>query len=143
MRLASVLPASSPIFLNQTSYPKCSTGFLRLRPVDLCSLVLPSIPVLILLMIGAVKRGSQLNSGLSSASLTPVCCSAEIRRALHCRFVSLTAIPPCHWFCDHLLVVHEVQNLTQLYARIKASCRDCVLVSLSHTRIIVLIKNLR
>ena len=52
----------------------------------------PCLPILILFMTCAAKRGSQLSNGLSSAIRTPVLCSAEIQRVLHCRFTSLTAI---------------------------------------------------
>ena len=55
-------------------------GFLHLRPILLISLVFPSLPILILFMTCAAKRGSQLRNGLSSARRTLVFCSAEIRR---------------------------------------------------------------
>ena len=52
----------------------------------------PSFRILILFTTCAAKRGSQLSNGLSSSIRTLVFCSAEIRRVLHCRFTSLTAI---------------------------------------------------
>ena len=79
---------TKPNFLS----PNCAIGFLHLRPVLLISLVFPSLPILILLMTCAAKRGSQLSNGLSSAICTLVFCSAEIRRVLHCRFTFRTAI---------------------------------------------------
>ena len=45
--------------------PNCATGFLHLRPFLLSSLVFPSLPILILFMTCAAKRGCQLNNGLS------------------------------------------------------------------------------
>ena len=91
-KLAKELTPSSPIVRNQTFSPNCATGFLHLRPVLLISLVFPSLPILILFMTCAGKRGGQLSNGLSSATRTLVFCSAEIRRVLHCRFTYLTAI---------------------------------------------------
>ena len=55
---------------------------------SLISLVFPSLPILILFMTCAAKRGSQLSNGLSSAIRTLVFCSAEIRRVLHCRLTA-------------------------------------------------------
>ena len=52
-------------------------NFLHLRQVLLISLVFPSLPILILFMPRAAKRGSQPSNGLSSAIHTPVLCSAE------------------------------------------------------------------
>ena len=52
----------------------------------------PSLPLLILFVTCAAKRESQLSNGLSSAIRTPVLCSEEILKVLHCRFTSLTAI---------------------------------------------------
>ena len=86
MRLAKELTPSSPVLRNQTFSPNCATGFLHLRPVLLISLVFPSVPILILFMTCAAKRGSQLSNGLSSAIRIFVFCSAEILSVLHCRF---------------------------------------------------------
>ena len=88
MRLGKELTLSSPNLRQQTFSPNHAIGFLHLRPVLLISPVFPSLPLLILFMTCATKRGSQL----SSAKRTLVFCSAEIRRVLHCRFTYLTAI---------------------------------------------------
>ena len=52
----------------------------------LSSRVFPSLPILILFLTCAAKRGSQLSKGLSSAIRAPVLCSAEILRVLNCHF---------------------------------------------------------
>ena len=70
MRLAKELTPSSPKLRNKKISPNCATGFLHLRPVLLMSLVFPSLPILILFMTCAAKRGSQLSNGLSSAIRT-------------------------------------------------------------------------
>ena len=70
----------------------CAIRFPHLRPVLLISLIFPSLPILILFMTFAAKRGSQQSDGLPSAIRTLVFCAAEIRRVLHCRFTFLTAI---------------------------------------------------
>ena len=73
---------------NQALSPNCASGFLHLHPILLSSLVFPFLPILILFMTCAAKRGSQLSTGLSSAIRTPVLCPAEILSVLHCRSLS-------------------------------------------------------
>ena len=80
MRLAKALKPSSPILRNQTFSPNCAVDIHHLRPVLLSSLVFPSLPILIVFMTCAAKRGSQLGNGLSSAIRTPVLCSAKISK---------------------------------------------------------------
>ena len=109
----------------------------HLRPVRLISLVFPSLPILILFMTCAAKRGSQLSKGLSSAIRTLVFCSAEIRRVLHCRFTSLTAIstrPLAMWSPsgDPCGITS-----TPTHAWITASWSAFVLGSLSHFKMIL------
>ena len=137
MRLAKELTPSSPILRNQTFSPNCAIGFLHLRPVLLISLVFPSLPVLILFMTCAAKRGSQPSNGLSSAMRTPVFCSAEIWRVLHGCFAPLTAIsvrPLAMWSSSG-----GPCGVTSTPARawITTSWGDFVVGSLSHFKMIL------
>ena len=98
MRLAKELTPSSPILRNQTFSPNSAIGFLHLRSVLLISLIFPSLPILILFMTCAAKRGSQLSNGLSSAMRTLVFCSKSSTRSF-----SLLSQPFPHdrWPSDH------------------------------------------
>ena len=88
-------------------------------------------------MTCAAKRESQLCNGLSSAIRTLAFCSAEIRRVIHCRFTSLTAIskrPLAMWSpsggpCGI--------TSTPTHAWITASWSAFALGSLSHVKMIL------
>ena len=110
MRLAEELTPSSPILRNQTFSPNCAIGFFHLRPVLLVSLVFPSLPILILFMTCAAKRGSQRSNGLSSAMRVSV---VQQKSGEFCIVVSLLSQPFAHdrWRCDRLQVV-PVESLT-------------------------------
>ena len=137
MRLAKELTPSSPILRNKTFSPNCAIGFLHLRPVLLISLVFPSLPILILFMTCAAKRGSQLSNGLSSAIRTLVFVQRKFEEFY--TVVSLLSQPFPHdrWPCDHpqvvlaeslpLLHMRESQHLGVLF----------VFGSLSHFKMIL------
>ena len=103
-------------------------GFLHLRPVLIISLVLPSLPILILFMTCAANQEANWGNGLSSAIRTLVFCSVVS---------SLTAISTRPLPCDHPQVV-PAESLPLLHMRRSTHLGVVfVLGSLSHSKMIL------